>query len=132
MLHHAPTLEELEWITRVMHLPEPFIWGHHDAAGVLRGCITGYVYNGNVVNVDHLILLPGDPTPFLTLMRMCREATAACHARGLDVVVKIPHADRRTGLRAWAQRLGYVEYAEDAEVRWYRNPAPSARAEAVA
>lgn len=127
MLVLSPTLEELEAIAKQIGLPEPFVWGHWDGT-TLVGVITGMIHDGTV-EVDHMIVLPTCRTRFATLLDMSYEATAYCHARGLHVVVKIPHDDpRRKGLEAWAARCGYLRYAADAEVDWYVNYAPPSRA----
>ena len=70
-------------------------------------------------------MLPACRRRFATMMAMSRQATAACHERGLHVVLKIAKDDARRGsLRAWATRQGYTWYAEDAEVDWYVSYAP--------
>ena len=118
MLVHAPTLPQLEAISRTLDLAEPFVWGQVEAGGLV-GLLTGWIHDG-VTEVEHVILLPACRRRFGMLMRMAREATAACHACGLDVVLKIAKDDpRRRGLAATAVRHGYAWYAEDAEVDWY-------------
>lgn len=120
MLHGEVTLGQIAAIHREMGLPEPFIWVHRED-GFIAGVIEGWIEDG-VNAVDHMIVLPSAKNRLRTLLKMSTEATKACHARGLDVVIKIALEDpRRHGLEAWAKRQNYEWYAYDGQFSWYIN-----------
>lgn len=111
------TLKDLALAHRVMGLPEPLVWVHRDH-GIVVGMIEGWI-TGRICEIDHMVVLPLTPRKLTTMMTMSRECTAALHARGLDVVIKIAIDDERSGLRAWAKRQKYVPYGIDEKFEWY-------------
>jgi len=118
MIYGKVSLHELADLHDEMGLPEFFVFPWRQD-GCLIGAVTGFIERGKhgerFLNVEHMIVVPDADRKFAVMMEMSECATQAAFANGCSYVrlCIFKNDPRRSGLQAWAKRLGYIQFADD-------------------
>lgn len=131
MIYGKVSLLELAELHDEMGLPQFFVlpWRQD---GYLVGAVTGFVnYDeaGKYLDVEHMIVSPRAHRKFRVMMEMSEHATQAAFHEGCQSVrlTIFTNNPRRSGLKAWAKRLGYELYASTYDADFYARYRPATK-----